>query len=142
MDDDILKNNVDDVDKFIKSFDDGKYPTLGRVWLNGTRYDTIEYENWKFLFDGSTLRDENIDFIVQKWEVKFWFWHSYISWWKNIDFAWNIRFDSDGIPYSWSNNSWHYKSISNDKAIFIIAMKEKYWFNFSDVYYNNIVFSN
>jgi hypothetical protein len=31
MDDTIVKNNLDDIDGFVKSFDDGKYPNLKTI---------------------------------------------------------------------------------------------------------------
>ena len=138
MDDDILKNNVDDVDKFIKSFDDGKYPILARAWsFSDGHY--VDFSNGRFIESDGSILDDSLDFIVQNRNIKFWFWHSALSWGKNVEFAGTISFWDNGLPYSWSNNSGHYKPLKEDKNIFVdIAKQEFDWFDFSEVYFTNI----
>jgi hypothetical protein len=136
----LLKKYLDNSDEFINSFKDGRYPVLSKPWTYSNWY-YVWYKNGIFINkDLSLLEDVNYDFIVQNWEIKFWVWHSAISWWKNVDFAGTIHFDSNWIPYSWSNNSWHYKTLSSDRKIFIdVAKKQFYWFDFSNIYFNSVI---
>ena len=97
MDDDILKNNVDDVDKFIKSFDDGKYPNLKEIDTDWRVY-ILNYSNWKLRFssNGHNLWWEEINYILinENWVSRLIFWerHSFLSLWKNVEYAWRVKF--------------------------------------------------
>ena len=138
MSPEVLKKNLENPDDFIKSFDDGKYPNLDTPWPISNWYD-IWFNNWYFIEADWTILKGSLDFIVYKWDIKFWVWHSSLSWWKNIDFAGTVQFDNNGLPYSWSNNSWHYKPLETDKTQFIEAAKNKFnWFDFENVYFNNV----
>jgi len=69
------------------------------------------------------------DFIVQDWKVEVWLWHSVLSRWGTVNYAWTINI-VDGRITSWSNHSWHYIPNPND-INWINLTKElfqsKYW---------------
>ena len=118
MDDDVLKKNLESPDEFIRSFDDGKYPMLieaDEFW----KRIVLKPENWKIVdWYWNSVKNKKVDFIVieTNWEdwIVFWENHSYLSNWKNVNYAWQVEFDSNWNINWWSNGSWHYKPNKND----------------------------
>lgn len=103
-DDSIKEKTLKNPDAFVKSFEDGKYPVLSASWTS-IQPENVWYINGYFYYsDNVKITNTSYDFIVQNWEIKFWFWHSALSSGKNVDFAWTVSFDSDGLPWKWSKN--------------------------------------
>jgi hypothetical protein len=85
-----------------------------------------------------TKDDEKpIDFIIQNWKVKIWEWHSKISGWKNVNYAWEVVTDIDGNILEWRNASWHYKPNADDivwKIEAIELFKEYIWIDITNLF--------
>lgn len=135
MDDAILTKNLDNVDGFIKSFQDGSYPVLmsadeywERLVLKNVWWKIVDWY-WNIISDRT-----KVDFIVTKWAewkdwIVFWTNHSFLSDWKNVNYAWEIYFDSNWNITWWGNRSWHYVPDKDDL----------YWIqNMKNAFYNRM----
>jgi len=141
MDEDVLKNNLDDIDKFVDGFDGGKYPMLVKQ-QNIANCDfcskdlDIQFINWKIKNDKWWNYRLQKDFVIQNWELKIWKWHSYISNWKNVEFAWELKFNTKWELIEYSNGSWHYLLINVDRKKLIELLNRKnintFWLKFID----------
>jgi len=119
MDQDILRKNLDNLDNFIDSFDGGDYPILMKADDFWERV-VLKNVNWKIVdWRWFPIDKSEVDFIViesnwQDWIV-FWKNHSYLSNWKNINYAWELKFNKNTWNIIWfTNRSGHYLPDSND----------------------------
>jgi len=112
MSSEILKQNLNNPDKYVSSFANWKYPKLlgSSKWWKihniSNRTDWLLRDN---LWEKITSQENPVDFIIQNWEIKFGSSHSWISKKKNVDYAWEIYTDSSWKIISINNNSGHYK---------------------------------
>ena len=62
----------------------------------------------------------------------FWENHSYIAQWKNVHYAWTVKFSASwNIKYI-DNGSWHYRPDFNDKIWknkVLQWLKDRFWIN-------------
>lgn len=100
----------------MKSFDDGKYPILLEKSISWKLWSIISYSDGKIYNWGWLVlwNDKPIDFIIQNGEIKFGRSHSFISDWRNVDYAWEIITDVNGNILKWQNGSGHYKPDTDD----------------------------
>lgn len=134
MDQDILKKNLDNPDAFVKSFEDGKYPNLKEIDVTGESYWLI-YKDWKIrTINNYSLDSKNINYVLlnENWNFRLVFWqnHSYLSQWKNVEYAWSIKFNSNWFISYVDNWSWHYKPDFSDKIWInnvIKTFNERFW---------------
>ena len=125
MDDAMVKEYLDNPTKYLNEFEVwGKLNPLMKPW-NSWRLDTILFKQWNFIDEQWRYINESLDYIIQNWEIKYWFWHSFIAWWKNVDYAWTILF-KDWKIIKITNNSWHYKPSVYDKNIMFNNLKSSY----------------
>lgn len=136
MSDDILKKNLKNPTDFIDSFKDGKYPNLKSVDTDWSINALIVVE-WKIkLSNWYTPKWSNFNYVLVKdntwYRIIFWENHSYLSAWKNVEYAWNLKFtQSWNISYL-DNGSWHYKPSfddENQKDKVINVMNERFGLN-------------
>lgn len=123
---------------YLKNFEvGGKYNMLEKLQTK-TNCDTcklaklpIQIVNWKIKNSVWWNFDGKFDFFIVNWELKFWKGHSFISEWKNVEYAWELFFDKSWNLNWFSKGSWHYQPLLEDKYIIINFMKEKYNFDIS-----------
>ncbi len=144
MDDFMYKQYVNNPQKYIDNFEvGGKYNMLLEkdTIADGWKKWDLEYINWKIRYNnGFTFSSwEKVDFVVINWELKFWKYHSFISNWENVDYAWILHFGKNNQPNRWSNRSGHYKPDLDDidgKNKFLDLFDDK----FNEVWIKNIEF--
>ena len=78
----VLQKNIDDTDKFIRSFDDGRYPRLLGS-SDGKSYEVLRSElgllkhKEEWVIKKLIWTEVNpVDFIIQNWKIKFGVSHS------------------------------------------------------------------
>ena len=110
----VLQKNIDDTDKFIRSFDDGRYPRLLGGSSDGKSYEVLRSElgllkhKEEWVIKKLIWTEVNpVDFIIQNWKIKFGVSHSSqdMANAKNVDYAWEIYTDSNWRITSINNNS-------------------------------------
>lgn len=138
----ILKENINNIDEYIKSFEWGKYDNLidiDEIW----KKIIPTFSNWKLLDKYWKPLRWPVDFIVKKnasWQpwIQFGERHSYLSDWKNLDYAWEILLDVNWTITWWTNRSWHYQLPSKDLEwikTFKEAFKNRMWIDFNYSFY-------
>jgi hypothetical protein len=134
MDEYMLNEYLNNPDKYIDAYrKNGKYNMLKEPWLKW-RKDIVLFKNWKFTDNnGITLNDIGwVDYVIQNWEMKYGFWHSFIAEWKNVDYAWTIGFQN-WIPIKLTNSSWHYQPDPLGKQSVIDVIQKSYNFDASKI---------
>jgi hypothetical protein len=86
----------------------------------------IVFSNWKMKNEKLWNFTSKYDFVIQKWTIKLWKWHSYISDWTNVDFAGELKFNSNWDLIEFSNWSWHYLPSVLDKNILLDLLNKKW----------------
>jgi hypothetical protein len=158
MDDKTLIKNLNNQDEFIKSFEWWRYPVV--LFDDKIKTDIINYQftptnDWWFLKSINWNKlSWNYILIIQTWKIKLvqtWLkdinWlaynHADLAWWKNVDYAWLINFNSGKISLGkWiDNNTWHFKTLLDniDEDIIKKALID---INYDVQNFNNIINKN
>ena len=75
--------------------------------------------NIEIIKNGSKISAEGqtdilLDFVIQGNKLKTWIGHSFIAWWKNVNYAWTIKIWKNWKVSWWWNHSGHYTPKLND----------------------------
>ncbi len=140
------KEYFDNFEKYKDKFEvGGKYNSLKEIdtiWLT----NALKEVNWKIkLASWHTPKWKNFNYVLlnENWKTRLVFWenHSYLSNWKNVDYAWSIKFTNKWNIHYINNGSWHYLPDFDDigwKNKVIDAIKERFWIDIELSIFKNI----